>query len=147
MINRVIFIKNTKFHGNNRCSYSSENDYLVENASIMATINVYEQYFKAEGNFNGVERKAANVLLISDSEAGHIRYEVAVSFFPHRTDDDFAISYDAYFSKILFEGAGRRSRKREEGLLKSIQEEADELAAGNGAAIFWDKPLIEPRRG
>ena len=143
----VIFIKNTKFQGKNRCSYSSENDYLVENASIMATINVYEQYFKAEGTFNGVERKAANVLLISDSEAGHIRYEVAVSFFPHRADDDFAISYDAFFSKILFEGTGRRSRKREEGLLKTLSEEADKLAAENCATIFWDKPLIEPRRG
>ena len=113
----------------------------------MATINVYEQYFEADGTFNGVERKAVNVMLISDSEAGHIRYEVAVSFFPHRTDDDFAISYDAFFSKILFEGAGRRSRKREEVLLQSIQEEADKLASVNGAAIFWDKPLIEPRRG
>ena len=113
----------------------------------MATINVYEQYFEADGTFNGVERKAVNVMLISDSEAEHIRYEVAVSFFPHRTDDDFAISYDAFFSTILFEGAGRRSRKREEVLLQSIQEEADKLASVNGSAIFWDKPLVEPRRG
>ena len=35
-------------------------------------INVYEQYFKAEGTFNGVERKGALVMLISDSEAGNI---------------------------------------------------------------------------
>ena len=113
----------------------------------MATINVYEQYFQAEGTFNGVERKAASVLLISDSEAGSIRYEIAVNFFPHRSEDDFAISYDAYFSKTLYEAAGRRSRKREEVFLKSLQEEADAIASENGAAIFWDKPLIEPRRG
>ena len=50
----------------------------------MATINVYEQYFKAEGIFSGVERKAVNVMLVSDSEAGTIRYELGLSFFPQR---------------------------------------------------------------
>ena len=113
----------------------------------MATINVYEQYFRAEGVFNGVERRAASVLLISDSEAGHIRYSLAVNFFPHREDDDFAISYDAYFSKTLYESSGRRSRKREEAFLTAMQEEADGLAAANGGRIFWVKPLIEARRG
>ena len=113
----------------------------------MATINVYERYFEAEGVFDGVERKGVNVLLISDSEAGHIRYEVAVSFFPHTSDDDFRISYDAYFSKVVHEGAGRRSRKREECLLESLRNEADSLAADCGALIFWDRPLIDERRG
>ena len=113
----------------------------------MATINVYEQYFEAEGSFNGVERRAASVLLVSDSEAGHIRYELAVNFFPHSTDDDFAISYDAYFSRTLCEAAGRRSKKREAGFLDALRPEADALAAGNGFTIFWDKPLIEARMG
>ena len=113
----------------------------------MATINVYEQYFKAEGNFSGVERKAAAVMLISDSDAGHIKYELAVNFFPHRSEDDFAISYDAYYSQTLYESSGRRSRKREEAFLAALQEEADGLAAANGGRIFWDKPLIEARRG
>ena len=59
----------------------------------MATINVYEQFFRADCIANGVQRHAASVLLISDSECGDIRYEVAVNFFPHNADDDFAISY------------------------------------------------------
>ena len=65
-------------------------------------INVYSQYFAAEGCFSGVERKGALVLLISDSEAGTISYRAAVSFFPHRDESDFAVSYDAYFEKELF---------------------------------------------
>ena len=113
----------------------------------MATINVYERYFEAEGVFNGVERKGVNVLLISDSEAGHIRYEVAVSFFPHVSEDDFAVSYDAYFSKVVFEAPGRRSKKREQQFMEIIQEEADSLADEANGKIFWDKPLIEVRRG
>ncbi len=113
----------------------------------MATVNVYEQYFEAEGNFGGVERKAASVLLVSDSDAGHIKYELAVNFFPHKSEDDFAISYDAYFAKLLYEADGRRSRKREAGLMEVLRKEADELAADNGGRIFWDRPLIEARMG
>ena len=73
----------------------------------MATINVYQQYFAAECTFNGVERHAASVMLIATSEEGRIKYEVAMSFFPHTSEDDFAISFDAYFSKVLFEAKGR----------------------------------------
>lgn len=113
----------------------------------MATINVYEQYFRAEGIFNGVERRAASILLISDSEAGHIRYSLAVNFFPHREDDDFAISYDAFFEKTLYEAPGRRSKKREAALLEALRSEADCLAADAGGSIDWDRPLIEPRLG
>jgi hypothetical protein len=119
----------------------------MESLREMATINVYEQYFEASGSFSGVERKAASVMLISDSDAGRIKYELAVNFFPHRSEDDFAISYDAYFSKVLYEADGRRSRKREAGLMEILREEADSLAGDNGGTIFWDKPLIEPRRG
>ena len=72
---------------------------FVYNPSIMATINVYEQYFEAECCFNGRDRHAALVRLISDSENKSIKYEVAVSFFPHDEPDDFAVSYDAYVSK------------------------------------------------
>ncbi len=59
--------------------------------------NVYSQYFQANATFSGVERRGALVLLISDSEAGMISYKVAVSFFPHKDPEDFAVSYDAYF--------------------------------------------------
>ena len=113
----------------------------------MATINVYQQYFAAECTFNGVERHGVSVMLIATSEEGQIRYEVAVSFFPHTTEDDYAISYDAYFSKVVFEAKGRRSKKREQQLLDTIQEEADSLADEANGKIFWDKPLIEARRG
>ena len=90
---------------------------------------------------------AAAVLLISDSDAGRIRYDVAVNFFPHKSPDDFAISYDAYFSSVVFEAAGRRSKKREEKILELLQDEADAIASKNGGIIFWDRPLIEVRRG
>lgn len=80
----------------------------------MATINVYLQYFAAECTFNNVDRHAAAVMLTAVSEEGQIRYEIAVSFFPHVSDDDFAVSYDAYFSKVLYEAKGRRSKKREQ---------------------------------
>ena len=113
----------------------------------MATVNVYEQYFEANGIFNGVERHAVSVMLISDSEAGCIRYEVAVSFFPHHSPDDFAISYDAYFVKVIYESKGRRSKKREADLMEMIRAEADALASEQNAVIYWDKPLIEARRG
>ena len=113
----------------------------------MATINVYQQYFAAECTFNGVERHATSVMLVATSEEGRIKYEVAISFFPHVTEDDFAVSYDAYFSKVLFDALGRRSKKREQQLMETIQEEADSLAEEAHGKIFWDKPLMDARRG
>ena len=85
-------------------------------------VNVYEQYFSAKAEYNSVPRHGALVMLIADSEAGNIRYEAAVSFFPHNNEEDFAVSYDAYFSKVLYEAKGRRSKKREEAL-KNLSEE------------------------
>ena len=110
-------------------------------------INVYSQYFAAEGCFSGVERRGALVLLISDSEAGTISYRVAVSFFPHRDEEDFAVSYDAFFEKEVYRAAGRRSRKREATLMESLQAEVDALAAANGATVDWSHPLGEARMG
>ena len=92
----------------------------------MATINVYQQYFKAECLFNSKERHGVSVLLVSESESGNIRYEVAVNFFPHIADDDFAITYDAYLSKIVYEASGRRSRKREKELLDGLRPVAED---------------------
>ena len=110
-------------------------------------INVYEQYFEAELTFNGVERRAALVMLISTSEEGQIKYEAAATFFPFRDPEDFAVSYDAYFSRVIFEAAGRRSKKREEKLLEGLRTVIDELAAEQGGRVFCDKPLREARRG
>lgn len=113
----------------------------------MATINVYEQYFSAQAEYNGVPRHGALVMLIADSEAGNIRYEAAVTFFPHNDEEDYAVSYDAYYSKVLYEAKGRRSKKREETLLQEFQQHIDELAKKSDGIVYWDKPLREARRG
>ncbi len=113
----------------------------------MATVNVYERYFAAECTANGVPRRGALVMLISDSEAGQIRYEAAVSFFPHRDAEDFAVSYDAYHSRVLFEAKGRRSKKREQGLLAALPGEIDALAEACGGRVLWDQPLRDARYG
>jgi tryptophanase len=111
------------------------------------TFNVYERYFEAECTYNGVERKAADVLLIVTSEGGEVAYEYAVNFFPHRDEEDFAVSYDAYASREIYRAKGRRSKKREACYLGMLEQEADALAGTLGGKIFWDKPLIPERRG
>ena len=110
-------------------------------------INVYSQYFEAKGEFSGVERHGALVLLVSDSEAGNISYRAAVSFFPHNDPEDFAVSYDAYFEKLVYSAPGRRSKKREAGLLESLQSEVDAIAAEHDASVDWSRPLGEARLG
>ena len=110
-------------------------------------IDVYQQYFKAKAKFNGVQRKAASVKLTSDSEAGFIKYTVSVNFFPYRDPEDFAVSYDACFSRELYYAPGRRSKKREEKLMEGFRAEADALAAEAGGVIDWDSPLREARFG
>ena len=113
----------------------------------MATVNVYEQYFSAKAEYNSVPRHGALVMLVADSEAGHIRYEAAVTFFPHNDEEDYAVSYDAYFSKVLYEAKGRRSKKREETLMQELQQHIDELAQNADGIVYWDKPLREAKRG
>ena len=103
-------------------------------------INVYEQYFEAEAVFEGVLRKAALVSLQSNSQAGFITYKATVTFFPHRDEEDYAVSYDAYFEKVLYEGKGRRSKKKEEIFLKEFRDRIDEIVPED-AKVFWDRPL------
>ena len=110
-------------------------------------VNVYEQYFKADAVFSGVPRKGALVALISDSEAGSITYKAAVTFFPHRDEEDFAVSYDAYFEEELYSGKGRRSKKKEAEYLEGLRETIDRIAAANNASVIWSEPLREERRG
>ena len=122
--------------------------YLCPNQTLPSmTLNVYEQYFAAQAEYNGVPRHAALVMLIADSEAGQIRYEAAVTFFPHNDEEDFAVSYDAYFSKVLYEAKGRRSKKREQQLLDEFQNHINEMANEAGGEVYWDQPLGVPRRG
>ena len=111
------------------------------------TINVYERYYAAEAEFNGVPRHGALVMLVADSEAGNIKYETAVTFFPHNDEEDYAVSYDAYFSKVLYEAKGRRSKKREQTLMETFEQEIDQLAETIGGKVFWDQPLQEARVG
>ena len=113
----------------------------------MKVIDVYEQYFEGSAKVNGRARHAAQVKLTAESDAGMIRYEVSVNFFPYDDPEDFAISYDGFFSKEIYHAKGRRSKKKEAVWLETLKEEADALAAENGGTIDWEKPLIEARRG
>ena len=110
-------------------------------------IDVYQQYFAAEGSFSGVRRRGAAVMLTAASGGGEIRYTLTVSFFPHEDAEEFRISYDAAFSEVLYTGKGRRSRKREQSLMETLRAHADALAAEQNAEIFWEQPLIEARLG
>lgn len=111
------------------------------------TVNVFERNYAAEADFSGVPRHGALVMLIATSEEGNIRYEAAVTFFPHRDEEDYAVSYDAYFSKVLYEAKGRRSKKREETLLETLETEIDQLAETIGGKVLWETPLREAKRG
>ncbi len=113
----------------------------------MKVINVYEQYFAAEGEYNGVPRKGALVMLTSTSDNGTIKYVAAVSFFPHRDDEDFTISYDAFFAKELYSANGRRSKKREQQFMEGLRQEIDGLTAEEGCKVLWEQPLREARFG
>lgn len=113
----------------------------------MKTIDVYLQYFAAECEFAGVPRKGAAVRLTAESDAGNIRYTVSVSFFPHTDAEDFTVSYDACAETCIYDGKGRRSKKREQGYLESLRAETDALAASLGGRVFWEQPLIAARFG
>ncbi len=111
------------------------------------TVNVYEQFFRADCVANSIHRHAALVMLIATSENGTVRYEAAVTFFPHIDETDYAVSYDAYYADVLYEAPGRRSKKREAQLMETLREDIDALAAQANAVIYWDEPLLEARRG
>ena len=110
-------------------------------------VDIYKQYFSADCIFNGVERRGAAVWLTAESDSGNIRYEFGVTFFPHRDEEDFAVSYDACVLKELFNAKGRRSKKKDEQYLAQVQMAADEIAASLSGTIHWDKPLREAQYG
>lgn len=104
-------------------------------------IDVYKRFYEAECVFNDIPRRAAIVKLTSDSEKGNIRYMVSVSFFPFRDPEDFAVSYDAYAEKEIYNAKGRRSRKREAKFMEEFRIEVDSLAETLGGTVKWDFPL------
>ena len=107
----------------------------------MRAVDVYSRYFRAEAEFAGVKRNGAAVKLTAESEGGFITYIASVSFFPHVTDDDFAVSCDAFLSAEIYRAKGRRSAKREAALEETLRGVIDGLAEGHGAAVKWDEPL------
>ncbi len=113
----------------------------------MKVISVYQRYFGAEARFSGVKRRAAQVMLTATSQDGNVSYEASVNFFPHTDDGDFSVSYDAYFSEVIFSAKGRRSKKREEALLSGLENAVDRLCEKAGGKVFWDRPLGPERRG
>ena len=113
----------------------------------MKVVDVYKQYFTADCMYNTVQRNGAVVTLTATSECGMIKYEVGVSFFPHRDAEDFAISYDAYAAKEIYYAKGRRSKKREAVFMEQLLEHADAVAAELSGIIFWEKPLNDAQLG
>ncbi len=113
----------------------------------MKVIDVFEGYYAAECVANERPRHAAKVVLTATSDAGEVTYEWMISFFPHDEEDDFAVSYDAVVSRIVFQGKGRRSKKRDAELLEEREAVCDELAAELDGRVFWDQPLREIRLG
>ena len=109
-------------------------------------INVFERYYKAKADFSGIKRNGALVMLTSDSQAGLITYKAAVTFFPHKDDEDFSVSYDAYFEKELYSAKGRRSKKKEASFLEELGKVIDDIAKEHDACIIWDEPLTDERR-
>lgn len=110
-------------------------------------INVYQRFFEAALEYNGMKRRAASVLLISESEAGNIKYTVAVAFMPYEDEEDFRVPFDAYFTKTIYEDRGRRSKKKEKQFIEDLPQYIDELATEVDGKIFWDKPLSDERLG
>ena len=114
----------------------------------MNAVDVWQRYFAADCVFSGVPRRAVSVRLTAESGAGTVRYEAAVSFFPHRDETDFAVSCDAAAAKELYAAPGRRAKKREAALLETaLRPAADALAEDLGGEIFWDRPLRDARTG
>lgn len=111
----------------------------------MKVIDVYKQFFAASCLYNGIQRNGVQVTLTSTSEQGTIKYEITMTFFPHREPDDFSISYDAYISLEIYKAKGRRSKKREAGFFKEFQTVANQLATTLGGTIDWNRPLCPAR--
>ena len=113
----------------------------------MDSIDVYSQYFEAEMEVMGFIRHGALVKLIVTSGGGNVKYEAAVAVFNHLDEEDFAVPYDVYYTKELYNEPGIRSKAREVDMIVHLPEIIDGILAPDGGKVFWDKPLTEERRG
>ena len=113
----------------------------------MKVIDIYQQYFSAEAEVNGIVRRAVSVILQCESDEGNVLYRAIVNFFPYEDPEDWRITSDALAERTLYQAKGRRSRKREAQLEEQLRETADELAAELNGKIDWEHPLREARRG
>ena len=111
----------------------------------MKVIDVFSAYYEADCVANGRPRHAVKVCLTATSDAGNISYVWQISFFPHDSEDDFGVSYDAEASREILSAKGRRSRKKEAVYLQERESICNELAEELGGTIFWDRPLGECR--
>ena len=108
-------------------------------------VKLFSQYFCSEGCLNGTERRGVELNLISDSEAGMITYSAQAVFFPHTDDEDWAVTYDAEKTDIIYSGKGRRNKKKEAAYLEKRIEIFNKIAQDLNMKILWEKPLTEPR--
>ena len=112
----------------------------------MDAIDVLDGAYKARAEYNGIKRKGVIVKLTAESVKGVIRYDVNVIFFPYRDPEDFLISYDAVFTKTVYEGKGRRSKKREAEFIARLKDTVGEMLENEDAEIFWDEEIRPCRR-
>lgn len=113
----------------------------------METVNVYSRYYAGDCLCHDRRYCGVMVNLEYSWEPGYSSYSVHTVFFPHEDEEDYRIAYDCEASRILLEGKGRRTRKKEPALLEEMVRTADMLADELGGKIFWDQPLREARLG
>ena len=93
----------------------------------MDAIDVLDGAYKARAEYNGIKRKGVIVKLTVESVKGVIRY-------------------DAIFTKTVFEGKGRRSKKREAAFIARLKDTVGEMLENEDAEIFWDEEIRPCRR-
>ncbi len=112
----------------------------------MDPITIYSAYMRADANVNDMQRNACLVSIICESAGGRVRYLERINFIPFEDEEDFRDTYDAQAETVLFEGKGRRSRRKDEAALAAVSAAGDALAAAFGGKIFWEQFIREPRR-
>ena len=64
-----------------------------------------------------------------------------------RRQSPFAVSYDAYASRVVYEGKGRRSKKKEKVFLEELPDIVRELSEELEGEVDLEHPLREVRLG